>query len=246
MNAFKTHFFVLLAATCLYGTSVHARTWTTPDGEIAGSFEKIDGEYVVIKTDDSKKKTKKLVIATLSVDDKTFLEEKKVEAAKKKEMSRRLSTSVAKALKEHLVRPEPKESNGFNKYTIPTIELPRYYVFYSGASWCPPCQTFLPKLKATYEQAKAAGKQVEVIYISSDKSELDMSRHMLEAPMPWPGLRYTKRRSVKFINNLEKGGLPCLIVADTDGNVLINTYVEGQYLGADQALDKLQELLELK
>ena len=41
---------------------------------------------------------------------------------------------------------------------------------YFSAHWCPPCKAFTPKLVETFGAVKAAGKQFEMIFISSDRS----------------------------------------------------------------------------
>ena len=38
---------------------------------------------------------------------------------------------------------------------------------YFSAHWCPPCRGFTPKLCEKYLQLKAAGKKVEMIFVSS-------------------------------------------------------------------------------
>ena len=36
---------------------------------------------------------------------------------------------------------------------------------------CPPCQAFTPKLAETYTKMKAAGKEFEIIFASSDSNQ---------------------------------------------------------------------------
>ena len=42
-----------------------------------------------------------------------------------------------------------------------------------SAHWCPPCRMFTPKLRQTYLQLKAAGKDFEVVFCSFDRSQKD-------------------------------------------------------------------------
>ena len=55
---------------------------------------------------------------------------------------------------------------------------------YFSAHWCPPCKAFTPLLVETYNKIKAAGKELEVVFVSSDK---DMGQfqevHCLRASM---------------------------------------------------------------
>lgn len=44
-------------------------------------------------------------------------------------------------------------------------------MLYFSAHWCPPCRRFTPELAASYNKLKAAGKNVEVVFVSSDRDE---------------------------------------------------------------------------
>lgn len=45
---------------------------------------------------------------------------------------------------------------------------------YFAAGWCPMCTSFEPSLLKFREAAKSAGKDVEIIYVPSDRSEAGM------------------------------------------------------------------------
>ena len=48
---------------------------------------------------------------------------------------------------------------------------------------CPPCQAFTPQLVKAYQKLQAAGKQLEIIFISSDRDMGQFSQYF--ATMPW-------------------------------------------------------------
>ena len=47
----------------------------------------------------------------------------------------------------------------------------KYKLLYFSAHWCPPCRGFTPELAKTYAKLKADGKDFELVFISSDRSE---------------------------------------------------------------------------
>eukprot|EP00429_Kryptoperidinium_foliaceum_P089782 CAMPEP_0176203764 /NCGR_PEP_ID=MMETSP0121_2-20121125/10745_1 /TAXON_ID=160619 /ORGANISM="Kryptoperidinium foliaceum, Strain CCMP 1326" /LENGTH=87 /DNA_ID=CAMNT_0017542673 /DNA_START=66 /DNA_END=325 /DNA_ORIENTATION=- len=53
---------------------------------------------------------------------------------------------------------------------------------YFSAHWCPPCRGFTPQLAEWYSK-DLKGKGLEVVFVSSDRSEEDFSGYFKE--MPW-------------------------------------------------------------
>ena len=47
-------------------------------------------------------------------------------------------------------------------------------LLYFSAEWCPPCKHFTPLLKEFYEKAKTKGENIEIVFVSNDKSEAEM------------------------------------------------------------------------
>jgi len=90
---------------------------------------------------------------------------------------------------------------------------------YFSAHWCPPCQQFTPLLKKTYEDLKAQGKELEIVYVSSDKTEEEFNKYL--GAMPWVAVPYddVKRRTQLQVG-LGVNGLPTLILVDKDGSVI--------------------------
>merc|ERR1719213_514854 len=62
---------------------------------------------------------------------------------------------------------------------------------YFSAHWCPPCRGFTPKLAEWYKKDLSA-KGLEVVFVSSDKSEDEFMSYFEE--MPWLALDYSDRK----------------------------------------------------
>ena len=65
-------------------------------------------------------------------------------------------------------------------------------VYFSG-HWCPPCKQFTPLLSEWYERFKEGpnGDKLEIIFVSSDKNEMDFVKYFMT--MPWTALPYAER-----------------------------------------------------
>ncbi|KAH3756480.1 nucleoredoxin 1 [Pelomyxa schiedti] len=97
--------------------------------------------------------------------------------------------------------------------------LGKYHAFYFSGSWCGPCHHFTPKLVHTYNQLKSAGKEFEIVFVSSDRSEADFMTYWGE--MPWLALPYTDMKTNRAISS-EFGvrGIPTLVLMDPTGKLV--------------------------
>lgn len=57
--------------------------------------------------------------------------------------------------------------------------------FYFSAHWCPPCRMFTPVLADFYEEIKDQELPLEIIFVSSDRSEDALFDYMAEAHGDW-------------------------------------------------------------
>lgn len=62
-------------------------------------------------------------------------------------------------------------------------------LFFS-ASWCPPCQHFVPLLHEVYEELRRRESPCEVVFISIDKNKDDMMKYFKEKHGNWLALKY--------------------------------------------------------
>ncbi len=66
--------------------------------------------------------------------------------------------------------------------TFSDISAPVICLYFS-AHWCPPCRNFTPVLAKLYNQWNKDGKQIEIIFVSSD-NDLKSYKEYFES-MPW-------------------------------------------------------------
>merc|ERR1712178_148239 len=75
-----------------------------------------------------------------------------------------------------------------NTVSARSLSDKKYVLLYFSAHWCPPCRGFTPVLVEWYKEAKAAGHDVEVIFVSSDQNE-DQWKNYWNS-MPWLSVKY--------------------------------------------------------
>jgi nucleoredoxin len=92
-------------------------------------------------------------------------------------------------------------------------------LIYFSAHWCPPCRGFTPVLAELYKSLKAAGKDFEIVFVSSDRDESSFQEYL--ATMPWLALAYSDRATKgKLSNKFGVSGIPSLIVLDESDNII--------------------------
>uniref|UniRef100_T1J3B1 Thioredoxin domain-containing protein n=1 Tax=Strigamia maritima TaxID=126957 RepID=T1J3B1_STRMM len=57
--------------------------------------------------------------------------------------------------------------------------------YYFSAHWCPPCRMFTPVLAEFYSELKSSNKNIEVIFVSSDRTVQEMMQYMKEDHGDW-------------------------------------------------------------
>ena len=106
--------------------------------------------------------------------------------------------------------------------------------FYFSAHWCPPCKGFTPVLAEKYKALKEAGKDFEIVFISSDQDEDQFKSY--HAEMPWLAMPFSQTKLNGDLNKKYKtNGIPYLVIVDgkttetltTDGRSVITG---GSYL----------------
>jgi len=89
---------------------------------------------------------------------------------------------------------------------------------YFSAHWCPPCRGFTPALAKAYTQSLKA-KGMEVVFVSSDRSDADFENYYNE--MPWLAVPFAKREiKEKLSKRFKVQGIPNLVILDADANVI--------------------------
>ena len=98
----------------------------------------------------------------------------------------------------------------------------RHLGIYFSAHWCGPCRQFTPKLAAMYERLRAEGKDFELIFVSSDRSEGEFETYTSES-MPSdflvvPFADADRRRALA--EHFGVRGIPHLAMLDSALNVV--------------------------
>jgi nucleoredoxin len=93
---------------------------------------------------------------------------------------------------------------------------------YFSAHWCPPCRGFTPTLCKNYEQLKAAGKPVELIFVSSDRDEASFTEY--SNSMNFPAMPFSNRDAkAKLSKHFNVSGIPMLVFVDPATGKTINS-----------------------
>lgn len=92
--------------------------------------------------------------------------------------------------------------------------------FYFSAHWCPPCRQFTPLLARAYaaSRAKGQGGNVEVIFVSSDRTEEALLSYMKEAHGDWLAVPHDDPLVQSLSSKFGVRGIPALKVVGIDGS----------------------------
>ena len=96
----------------------------------------------------------------------------------------------------------------------------KFLLLFFSANWCPPCEHFLQVLKDFYNEVNIDSKNVEVIYVSSDKTEQEFKDSY--ARMPWITVSYNNSFHADLRNKFEINGIPFVFVLDAQTGFLIS------------------------
>jgi nucleoredoxin len=101
----------------------------------------------------------------------------------------------------------------------------KYVLLYFSAHWCPPCQRFTPKLVTMYKALRVHRQDVEIVFLSSDKSEAEF--HDYFSTMPWLALPYDQRSvKTRLSGKFKVEEIPTLICLDHEGAVVCKDAME--------------------
>jgi nucleoredoxin len=126
------------------------------------------------------------------------------------------------------------------------LESKKLIGFYFSAHWCGPCRKFTPQLVDYYNRIAAQHPEFEIVFVSDDRSALDMETYMREANMPWPAIDFQKLAGKDAIKKYAGSGIPCLVIVDANGNVVSDSYAGKQYRGPQKVLSDLDAIFSGK
>ena len=200
---------------------------TQKDGEVAGEFRMADGRTATIKASD-----------LAQADAKRLAEAKPVAAPAAPAAA--TPSVFDKILDGDLLKFSGKSLKTCKNATKPT----KYYLFYYTASWCGPCHKFTPSLVEFYNKHKPGSSEFELVLITSDSSEDDMDEYATEFKMPWPQLKLSSTEKFKKEFKHPGGGIPNLVLTDTEGKLLKTSYEGETYVGPTVVMNHLATLLK--
>lgn len=123
------------------------------------------------------------------------------------------------------------------------LERVRFVAFYYSAGWCGPCRQFTPQLVKTYEKLRAEFPELEVVFVSADRSAGDMRDYMRADRMAWPAVKFDAIQASPDLTRYAGDGIPCLVLVDAGGKVLSDTNRAGNYVGPQVVLEDTWKIL---
>ena len=105
-----------------------------------------------------------------------------------------------------------------------------FFGLYFSAHWCPPCRNFTPKLINFYEVVNKNQIQLEIIFVTSDKSEAEFNEYF--GSMPWISLPFKDESIDNLKQTFEVMGIPTFLVFNSEGKLIddkARTTVENRY-----------------
>lgn len=126
----------------------------------------------------------------------------------------------------------------------------RVTCIYFCASWCPPCKVFTPILKEFYEDINCEKKQLEIVWVSTDKDEDSYKSYL--GQMPWIAIPFGDKRIKTILDHFRLEGIPALYVIKPNGECVstrgrqdvleegADSFVKWDLLVKGKSLDKLK------
>ncbi|HJT81013.1 MAG TPA: thioredoxin-like domain-containing protein [Chthoniobacterales bacterium] len=135
------------------------------------------------------------------------------------------------------------QNGAVNHFEDSGLASKKYFLLYFSAHWCGPCRKFTPGLVNYYNDMVTKHPEVELIFVSADKSPFGMETYMREANMPWPAIDFQKRSQKAGIQKYAGQSIPHLVLVDSNGNVLADSLRDEQKLGPQGVLQALDTRL---
>jgi nucleoredoxin len=121
-----------------------------------------------------------------------------------------------------------------------SLEKKKLFLIYFSAYWCGPCRKFTPLLVDYYNRVAPQHPELELIFVSRDKSPFAMETYMRDMKMPWPAIDYQKVAGKQEIAKYAGEGIPDLVLVDGSGKVISTSYDGKKYLGPGKVLTDLE------
>jgi thiol-disulfide isomerase/thioredoxin len=96
----------------------------------------------------------------------------------------------------------------------------KIFVFYFGASWCPPCRAFSPDFVKYLNDAMPKHPELAVVLMSNDQQPDKMLEYMKEEKMPFPAVPLRDLNQNSLLLSYAAQVIPELVIVDRFGKVL--------------------------
>jgi len=113
-----------------------------------------------------------------------------------------------------LINKSGKEVSASNELSSKVVLL------YFSAHWCPPCRQFTPMLKEFYSKMKGNGFNIEIVFVSSDKSEQEMMSYFQNDHGDYLAVKFSEDDRIDLSRDYDIRGIPTVCAIDKDGKTL--------------------------
>jgi nucleoredoxin len=120
---------------------------------------------------------------------------------------------ISKTFPPQLITASGKQVNSADVLKGKTVAV------YFSASWCPPCRQFTPQLVKFYKRT-AKKENIEIVLVSSDKTEKAMTGYVKKYKMPWLTVPFGHPAAAALKKSLKVSGIPALIVFSPAGKIV--------------------------
>jgi nucleoredoxin len=126
----------------------------------------------------------------------------------------------------------------------PTLQNKKYFAFYSGAGWCPPCQAFSPDLVKYATATLPNHPELAFVMFNLDKTTPDMLAYMKQEQMPFPAVAMKDFTNCALLGFYSTEIIPDIVVCDRFGRIVATNILDAQGTRGDpedtlKALDKI-------
>ena len=111
----------------------------------------------------------------------------------------------------------PSISLGILYLYIHICDIQDLVLYYFSAHWCPPCRQFTPMLSDFYGEVS---DDLEIVFVSSDRSPEDMISYMKESHGDWCGVEHNSALATDLKQKYGVQGIPMLVVVKKDGTLV--------------------------
>lgn len=101
---------------------------------------------------------------------------------------------------------------------IETLAGVKIFLLYFSATYCGPCQNFTPILEEFYEMMNEDRKDIEIIFVSHDRTEEEMMEYYKK--MPWLYIPFSDEKTTTLRSRYEIKGIPVLMALKPTGELV--------------------------